>query len=156
MLCNIVDLSEADSNKWQLLLDPASWRPSPTPEGATTAPHYGEVKTIRQLQRRFTLEEEHAVIADYRDGGTVYTLAKNYGCHRTTISRRLKSHSVELANVPADQATVDAIVRLYESGLSMDATARETGVSAKTVLNHLRTRSVKTRDSHRRKRQVES
>jgi transposase-like protein len=142
-----VDLSEADSNKWQLLLDPASWRPSPTPEGATTPPHYEEVTTIRQHQRRFTSEEELAVVAGYREGGTVYTLAKKYGCHRTTISRILKSHNVELANAPIAAKTVNEIVRLYESGLSMEATGQQVGVSAKTVFNYLHSRGVPVREA---------
>jgi len=77
------------------------------------------------------------VVTDYRGGGTVYTLATKYGCRRTTISRILKSHGVELANAPIEPATVDEIVHLYESGLSMDMVAHRAGVSAKTVFNYL-------------------
>jgi len=70
----------------------------------------------------------------------VYSLAKKHQCHRTTISRILKSHGVRLANAPLGPATVGEIVRLYASGLSMETTARQTGVSAKTVFNYVHTR----------------
>lgn len=85
------------------------------------------------------------MVADYRAGGTTYTLAKKYGCHRTTISRVLKAHDVELANAPIDSETVDEIVRLYESGLSMEVTANRLDVSVKTVFNYLRSRGIPTR-----------
>jgi len=153
----MVDLSEADSNKWVRLGDhvakcDSSVEPIVAPR--TSRDDNDLWRPIKQKQRRFSAEEELAVMADYADGGTVYSLAAKYGCHRTTISRILKAHEVELANAPIEPEMVDEIVRLYESGLSMDATARQTGVSAKTVLNHLRTRGVRTRDSRGRERRA--
>lgn len=145
-----MDLSEADSNKWVKLRDHVAKSNSSVEPIAVvrTRRDDGDVwRAIKQRQRRFTAEEELAVVAEYRAGGTVYTLAKKYGCHRTTISRILKSHDVELANAPTEPETVDEIVRLYESGLSMDATATRTGVSAKTVFNCLRKRDVRTRNA---------
>lgn len=88
------------------------------------------------------------MVTDYRDAGTVYSLAKKYGCHRTTISRILKSHDVELACAPTSSETVDEIVRLYESGLSMEKVAHSVGVSPKTVFNYLRAKAVPTRGNN--------
>ena len=140
----MVDLSEIDSNKWTKL---AAYlvKPQATPVSRTTksTPRSGS----KQKQRRFTEEEELRVVADYRAGGTVYSLARRYKCHRTTISRILKSHDVQLANSPTDAATIEEVVRLYRSGLSMEATAKRTGVSAKTVFNCLRKRDVRTRNA---------
>ncbi len=146
----MVDLSEADSNKWNKLVAHLS-KPQATPVvegGVALAAQPGS----KQIQRRFTEAEELLVIADYKAGGTVYSLAAKHGCHRTTISRILRSSKIRLANSPTDPATVDEIVRLYESGLSMSKVAQRVGVSAKTVLNVLRKRRIPTRDAHGRKR----
>lgn len=138
-----MDLNEIDSNKWSKLAVHLS-----SPKTTAREPHSGPQGPrpgSKQRQRRFSTTEERQVVADYLAGGTVYSLADAYGCHRNTISRILKSHGVELANRPTDSRIVDEIVRLYRSGLSMEATASRTGVSAKTVLNHLRRRRVGTR-----------
>lgn len=128
------------------------------PSAAATAPHCEEVKSIGQHQRRFTPEEELAVVADYRDGGTVNFLATKYGCHGTTVGRILESHDVDLTCASIARETVDEIVRLHESGLSMESVAQSVGASAKTVFNYLPSRGVPTRTAHqaRRKPCVES
>jgi len=144
----MVDLSEADSNKWVKLIahiarGESSGEPMVAPKASRDGGHLW--RPIKQKQRRFSADEEFVVVADYADGGTVYSLAAKYGCHRTTISRILKSHHIQLAKSPIDPATVDEIVRLYESGLSMEKIALSVGVSAKTVFNYLRSRGIPTR-----------
>ena len=135
-----VDLTEADSNKWVKPSDQVSncnTNAEPIVAPKVIRDNCDLWRPIKQRQRRFSANQELAVVADYANGGTVYSLATKYGCHRTTISRILKSRDVELANSLTDSATVDQIVRLYESGLSMTDTAERTGVSAKSVFNYV-------------------
>ncbi len=143
-----MELSEVDSNNWRKL-EVHLLKPQPTEGvGAARKMHDDELwRPMKQTQRRFTSDEELAVVEDYRAGGTIYTLAEKYGCHRNTISRVLESHAVGLANPPIESTKIDEMVRLYELGLSMNATARKVGVSARTVFNHLHHRGAQTRDT---------
>jgi len=136
----MVELTEADSNKWSKLIAHIA-RGESSGEPRDRNPHeMGDRdlwRPIAQRQRRFSAREELAVVADYADGGTVYSLAAKYGCHRATISRILKSHHIQLANAPIDHATIDEAIRLYESGLSMATAARHLGISTRSVFNFL-------------------
>lgn len=88
----------------------------------------------------------------YAEGATVYQLAKEFRCHRTTVAARLKEHGVELRNRPATDEEVVQFVALYRSGLSLVRVAEKTGFSEKTVFNRLRAEGVRLRDTHGRER----
>jgi len=147
-----VDLSGVDSNNWSKLAAHLS-RPQPIGGDKQEPRRYERElwRPVRQAQQRFTSNKELVVVKDYCAGGTTYTLAAKCGCHRNTISRVLKSHGIELANPPIDPSTINEIIRLYETGFSVDATVKMMGILIKTVFNHLRKRGTRTRTSVHRK-----
>ncbi len=53
---------------------------------------------------------------------------------------------------PPTEAQIDEMVRLYESGLSLERIGKRVGFTAHTVLTYLRERGVRTRDTHGRAR----
>ncbi|CAG4902241.1 hypothetical protein [Acidithrix sp. C25] len=82
----------------------------------------------------------------YESGATVYELASEFLIDRRTVSIRLKQQGVIMRLQPPAEETVDEIVRLYESGLSMSKVGQQVGYSADSVGSHLRKRRVKTRE----------
>lgn len=54
------------------------------------------VKEIKQIQKVLSKSETKAVIQKYKDGATTYELAKEFTCHRTTISAVLKRNGIKL------------------------------------------------------------
>ncbi|WP_167309723.1 helix-turn-helix domain-containing protein [Terrimesophilobacter mesophilus] len=143
----MVDLSTADADKWVSLLKLLHGSIKPQ-----SAPDYEGVALIRQRQRRLTTAEAERMIERYKDGVMVHELAAEFGCHRTTITERLKSAGVKIRLRAATTKQVNDMIRLYESGLSMEKVADEVGISARTVFNYLKQRGVATRDAHGRKR----
>lgn len=70
--------------------------------GETTKPikenPYGEnitmIRSIAQKQKYLNAEEINLLIAAYLGGESVYALAEQFDCHRTTVSNTLKKHHV--------------------------------------------------------------
>lgn len=59
---------------------------------------FGElaVRQLQQKQKHFTDEEIIILTEEYQNGKTLLELAKQYGCHRDTVSRMLKKHGVKV------------------------------------------------------------
>ena len=92
------------------------------------------------------------LVDQYESGATVYELALEFAIDRRTVSIHLKQQGVIMRLQPPAEETVDEIVRLYESGLSMTKVGQQVGVSADSVLNYLRKRRVETRGPQGRPR----
>ena len=90
------------------------------------------------------------LVERYESGATVYELASEFAIDRRTASNHLKQQGVIMRRQPPTEKTVDEIVRLYESGLSMSKVGKLVGISADSVLNYLRKRAVKTREQRER------
>jgi DNA invertase Pin-like site-specific DNA recombinase len=86
-----VALSTADTNKWLLLIE--GRLEGQTPENNTSS-DYQLVGPIRQRQRRLTKVQVVEIAAKYQAGATVYKLAAEFGCHRTTVAERLKKAGI--------------------------------------------------------------
>ena len=141
----MVDLSVADAGKWVSLLNAAligEKRPKVADSGQDTR----EVTTIRQKQTRLGGAEIEQLAQRYKDGATVYVLAKEFGCNRTTVSNVLKRHGVTLRMKPLTAEQVDEAAVLYRQGLSLARVGKQLGVSARTVQLRLRGRGVVMRD----------
>lgn len=82
----------------------------------------------------------------YKSGATVYALALEFAIDRRTVSNHLKQQGIIMHLQPPAKETVDEMVQLYESGLSMSKVGQQVGFSADSVGNHLRKRRVKTRE----------
>jgi lambda repressor-like predicted transcriptional regulator len=142
-----VALSTADSNKWLLLIKDRLEGQIPADH---TSPDYQLLGPIRQQQRRLTETQRVEMAARYEDGGTVYELAAEFGCHRTTVPAQLKKAGIAMRLKSPLSEVIDEMVRLYESGLSLANVGARVGYSASTVQNQLRARGVMTRDTHGR------
>ena len=75
----------------------------------------------------------------------MYRLASEFAIDRRTVSIHLKQQGVIMRLQPPSDKTVDEIVRLYESGLSLAKVGERVDVSADSVLNYLKKRGVETR-----------
>lgn len=87
-------------------------------------------------------------MASYRAGKSVYELAAEHSCHRTTISGILKRSGVTMRRKPARETQIREMVRLYESGLSLAKVGERVGFSDGTVHRYLRERGVRMREVH--------
>lgn len=54
---------------------------------------FGEIvtKSITHVQKHLTSEEIDSMAVQYQSGKTLLVLAKEYGCHRDTVSKALKN-----------------------------------------------------------------
>ena len=142
----LVALSTADTNKWSTLLERCHW----TSELKVTAVEYERTGPILQRQRRLTKAQVIEMAARYEEGATVYELAADFGCNRTTVAARLKKAGTVMRLQPSSKEVVHEMVRLYQSGLSLADVGRQVGTSAGTVLRYINDHGVKTRDTHGR------
>jgi hypothetical protein len=110
----LVGLSTADTNKWSILLD-QQFR-VPTPKNAN--PKYERTGPLRQRQRRLPGALVAEMAAKYEAGATVYELAAEYACHRTTVAERLKKAGIAMRLQPPTPESIDSMVQLFKSGLS--------------------------------------
>jgi DNA-binding CsgD family transcriptional regulator len=106
-------------------------------------PQYGAeaniVHTIRQHSKRFTSDEIPSLIAEYKNGATVYELADKYGCHRNTISNTLKRNGVIVTiEKITDPGQLDGLMRLYKNGFTALQIAEKLDLGKTTVRRYLR------------------
>jgi len=102
----------------------------------------------RPAQRRITGGEAETAVAGYRAGKSVYELATEHACHRTTIGGILKRSGVTTRRKPAREAQIREMIRLYESGLSLVKVGERVGFSDKAVHRYLRERAVRMREGY--------
>ncbi|MHB1314129.1 MAG: helix-turn-helix domain-containing protein [Christensenellales bacterium] len=153
----MVGLSDIDTNNYAKVLDykkslsrdPVLQRKAISGEPIQT-PNSQEriVNKLHQQQKRLSDEEIDCIISGYQNGQTVYELAEQYGCHRMTISNKLKVAGVTIRRLPPSNNQIDKMVELYRSGLSLENVGKRVGTAAKTVLKYLKQRDVETRDTH--------
>ena len=90
---DLVALSTADSNKW--LLPKEGHLERQTPEDSTSSDNQ-LLSPIRQRQRRLTAAQAVKMYARYEEGATVFELAAEFGCHRTTVAGQLKKAGIAM------------------------------------------------------------
>jgi transposase-like protein len=134
-----VALSTADSNKWLLLKEGHLERQTPE---VITSSDYQLLGSIRQRQRRLTEAQVVEMAAKYEAGATVYELAAEFGCHRTTIAKRLKKAGIVMRGQSPAPEDIDSMVRLYTTGLSFQEVGKQLGFCANTVSNWLREQGI--------------
>lgn len=108
------------------------------------------VNKLVQKQKILSAEEISELVIAYKSGLTVYQLAKQFGCHRTTVSQHLKTQGVKMRNRPLSEAQINEAVRLYKSGLSCLKIGRIIGADDTTILKRLHERGVRVRGAHER------
>lgn len=88
------------------------------------------------------------IIEKYKHGKSTYVLAKEYSCHRYTISKHLKEAGIEVSNrVARKESLVGLILQLYSEWYKPAEIAESLGVSADSVRRCLKENGVELRHS---------
>ena len=90
------------------------------------------------------------MVERYKAGATVYELAAEFSCHRTTVSARLKKARVSLRLQSQTFEVVELMANLYTSGLPSIEIGERLGFSANTVRDGLQRQGIQLRDTHGR------
>ena len=107
-----------------------------------------EQHTRRGTARRLAPERVAALVAGYRQGATVYELAKCYKINRRTVSEHLHRQGVKMRRQGLAEQQVAEASRLYRQGWPLARIARHCGVNTGTVWLALRACRVPMRDTH--------
>ena len=84
----------------------------------------------------------------YQQGKSTYELAKEFGCHRYTISKALKDNGVEVTNQCAKKKVLaEMIMQMYSEWYKPQEIGEALGVSADTVRRILHANNVYIRKS---------
>jgi len=145
-----VGLSDADAEKWSTLLNQivAAKLGTAAPQSRSTTSDSKTVMRLSQRHKHLDEGETARMIAAYQAGSSVYDLAEQFGCHRETVCRRLKSQGVQMRGRPLTLSQVDEAERLYAAGHSLASVGEHLGVWSSTVRKHLRARGVAMRPPH--------
>ncbi|PKU89679.1 Homeodomain-like domain-containing protein [Bifidobacterium thermophilum] len=92
--------------------------------------------------------ESRTIIAKYQQDKSIYELAREFGCHRATISRVVKDNGIEVTNQCAKKKVLTEMIMQMYSELYKPQEIREAlGVSADTVRRILHDKNVCIRKS---------
>ena len=106
------------------------------------------VTEIRQQQKDLADDEILQIIERYTAGASIYELADEFGCHRSTISRRLKQQGITVSNKVTDRpALVERVLKMYADGMQAKQIGVELGITPKSVSKILRDNGVRIRHS---------
>ena len=106
------------------------------------------VKTITQQQKTLSEAETRTIILKYQQGESTYKLAKEFGCHRYTISKALKDNGIEVTNQCAKKKVLaEMIIQMYSEWYKPQEIGEALGVSADTVRRILHANNVYIRKS---------
>lgn len=107
---------------WSADPDPAASRARPRPP-----------RTARQL----AAPDLDRLVAAYRDGVTVYELARRFGIHRSTVGKHLQARGVDTTPPGLAPEDVPVAAELYRQGWSLAKIAGKFGTTASTVRTRL-------------------
>ena len=105
------------------------------------------VRTTETVQTFLSAAEIDRLVADYLSGTRIDQLAERYGVHRATVFAHLRRRNVPRRPVGLDEDEAADAVRLYRSGMSIRAVARQIGVDRKGVLSSLEAAEVEIRSA---------
>ncbi|MGY2088634.1 hypothetical protein [Nocardia gipuzkoensis] len=102
--------------------------------------------------RRLDEDEVRTLIQGYMSGATTYEWGDRFGVDRRTVSAILHRNDIPMRRRGLSREQVNEAVDLYDRGWPLARVARYFAVDSATVLNRLRERGVRTRDTHGRSR----
>ena len=117
----MVGLSETFSKNYKIIRDyvkhhastPVNTNVDPTITDQSYNPDY-MVKSIKQQQKTLTEYEIQSIIQKYQNGASSYDLAKEFGCHRRTITDALKRNGIEVSHRASTKPElVKKVIELY-------------------------------------------
>jgi DNA invertase Pin-like site-specific DNA recombinase len=101
----------------------------------------GESQVVRHKQiRRLTEAQIEDIAGQYRDGKTVYELAKVFGVHRTTVGAVLRRRGVDTSRQVLDESDRPEIERMRAEGWSYQRIGERLGAHGGTVRRFMRDR----------------
>ena len=106
------------------------------------------VTEIQQQQKDLTDDEIRQITQRYSEGASVYELARNFNCHRSTISRHLRRQGITVSNKVTDRpALVERVLQMYADGMYAKDIASTIGITPKSVSKILHDNNVRIRHS---------
>lgn len=106
------------------------------------------VKTITQQQKNLSELEIQTICERYKNGASSYELAKEFGCHRRTISDTLKRNGVEVSHqATAKPELVKKIIELYAEMKTPKEVGAIVGIGGDTVRKVLKENGIYIRKS---------
>jgi transposase len=94
--------------------------------------------------------EVDELVAAYQAGSSVYQLAKQYGIHRGTVGKHLRSCGIDTTAPALTDEQAREASQLYADGWSCKKIAKHFGVCAETVRERLHEADVPMRGPHER------
>ena len=152
---HLVGLSETFSNNYKIIRDyvknhastPVNTDIDPAITDQSYDPDY-IVKSIKQQQKSLSDTKTRTIIMKYQQGKSTYELAKEFKCHRYTISKALKDNGVEVTNQCAKKKVLaEMIMQMYSEWYKPQEIGEALGVSADTVRRILHDNNVYIRKS---------
>ena len=114
-------------------------------------PNHGEPdKSGPRRARKLSEGEIDMVMRAYLQGATVYELAKQFGIHRATIGKHLRSRGIDTTPRAISLEDEERVVELYKKGWSTERIAFKFNTSARSVRARLLSNGVRMRDTHSR------
>ena len=111
---------------------------------------YGETEVcrIRQKQKALSEIEIQAVCKRYQSGDSVYKLAEDFKCHRSTISAVLKRNGVEVSHKASTKPElVKRVIELYAEMKTPKEVGAIVGLDCGTVRQVLKENGIYIRKS---------
>jgi DNA invertase Pin-like site-specific DNA recombinase len=140
----MVGLSDVNAEKWRLLLKQAAGtaKGAEDPQIQPTAGDYETVTSLRQRHTWLSDDDIAKLVAGYKSGLSVYQLAEQFGCHRTTVSRGLKDHGTKMRGRPLTEEQIGEAQSLYTAGLTLTDIGKQVGANRTTVRGRLENRGL--------------
>lgn len=106
------------------------------------------VKNITQQQKTLSELEIRTICEKYKNGASSYELAKEFGCHRRTISDALKRNGVEVSHRASTKPElVKRIIKLYAEYKTPKEVGALVGIGDDTVRKVLKGNGIYIRKS---------
>ena len=101
---------------------------------------------IQQHKHGFSNNEIAEMARQYRAGKTIYELAKEFGCHRVTVSAILKRNGITVSVEKSEKMFDPAkAAELYEAGMKSKDIGIRFGVSEQTIRKCLKKQGIRIR-----------
>ena len=106
------------------------------------------VKTITQQQKALSELEIRTICERYKNGASSYELAREFGCHRRTISDTLKRNGVEVSHRASTKPELaKRIIELYAEYKTPKEVGIIVGIGSDTVRKVLKDNGIYIRKS---------
>ena len=148
----LVGLSEINSKNYDIILGKVKSTPV-TPVTSSSMSEYPDnaynIKTeIKQQQKHLSNKEISEIVVKYSSGISTYELAKEYGCHRRTISDNLKKQGIKVTNQLMERkGVVELVIQMYSEYIKPADIAKAVGINVDSVRKILKENNVYIRKS---------